>query len=81
MSRQEPIEQSWMPRTKLGLLVQEGKIATLGEIFESGFKIREAEIVRSPFSCAFIICADIFLLLIRGAINSMSPLIRVFLRA
>ncbi len=47
MSRQEPIEQSWMPRTKLGLLVQEGKIATLGEIFESGFKIREAEIVRT----------------------------------
>ncbi|MCP8308238.1 MAG: 30S ribosomal protein S5 [archaeon] len=38
--------QSWMPRTRLGNLVVEGKIASLEEIFESGMKIKEPEIVK-----------------------------------
>ncbi len=37
--------EEWSPRTKLGRLVQEGKISTLEEIFTEGLKIHEPEIV------------------------------------
>lgn len=35
----------WVPRTKLGRMVLEGKVSSLEEIFASGLKIREPEIV------------------------------------
>lgn len=38
--------ETWMPRTRLGNLVAEGKITSLEEIFESGMKIKESEIVK-----------------------------------
>lgn len=44
-SRQER-EEVWIPRTKLGKLVAEGKVTSLDEIFQTGQKIREAEIVK-----------------------------------
>ena len=37
-------KESWVPKTKLGNLVKEGKI-TLEDIFNSGYKIKEPEIV------------------------------------
>ena len=40
-------KQSWTPRTKLGMLVQSGKINSLSTIFEQGYRIREPEIVRT----------------------------------
>ena len=46
-SRREPQEeQPWIPRTKLGTLVNEGKVTSLDEIFRSGQRVRESEIVR-----------------------------------
>ena len=39
-------EEVWVPRTKLGKLVNEGKIVSLDEIFKGGQRIRESEIVR-----------------------------------
>ncbi len=44
MSKQ--VIQPWTPRTRLGNLVVEGKITSLEEIFESGMKIKEPEIVK-----------------------------------
>jgi small subunit ribosomal protein S5 len=44
--RREEEEEVWVPRTKLGKLVNEGKITSLDEIFRSGQRIREAEIVK-----------------------------------
>lgn len=38
--------QPWIPKTRLGVLVSTGKITSLEEIFESGQKIKESEIVR-----------------------------------
>ncbi len=38
-------EQIWVPRTKLGRLVNEGKIASLDDIFVQGYRIQEPEIV------------------------------------
>jgi len=35
----------WVPRTRLGRLVQEGKITSISEIFSQGLKIQESEIV------------------------------------
>ncbi len=40
----ERIEE-WVPRTRLGRLVLEGKISSLEEIFSEGYKIREPQIV------------------------------------
>lgn len=37
----------WVPRTKLGMLVSTGKMSSLVEIFETGVKIKEPEIVRA----------------------------------
>ena len=42
--RAESLEE-WMPRTRLGRLVLEGKISSLEEAFAEGMKIREPEIV------------------------------------
>jgi small subunit ribosomal protein S5 len=39
-------QQPWTPKTRLGVLVSTGKITSLEEIFESGQKIKEPEIVR-----------------------------------
>lgn len=39
------IQETWVPRTSLGRMVLEGKIASLDEIFSQGYKIRESQIV------------------------------------
>lgn len=38
--------KDWQPRTVLGKLVLEGRITSLSEIFESGWRIKEPEIVK-----------------------------------
>lgn len=44
----EPKEKTvWNPRTKLGMLVQSGKITHLNSVFEMGYRIREPEIVKT----------------------------------
>lgn len=43
LEKQEP----WIPRTKLGKMVSEGRITSLEEIFRQGWKIREPEIVKT----------------------------------
>jgi small subunit ribosomal protein S5 len=45
--RYDEEEKIWRPKTRLGSLVSEGKITSLFEIFENGWKIREAEIVKA----------------------------------
>jgi small subunit ribosomal protein S5 len=50
MSRRERVKEgspSWAPKTKLGRLVAEGKLADLHEAFELGYKIKEPEIVKT----------------------------------
>jgi small subunit ribosomal protein S5 len=37
--------ESWAPRTRLGKMIQEGRITSMEEIFNEGQKIREPEIV------------------------------------
>lgn len=37
--------ETWVPRTKLGKMVLEGKISSMEELFMEGLKIRESEIV------------------------------------
>jgi small subunit ribosomal protein S5 len=37
--------ETWVPRTKLGKMVLDGKISSIEELFMEGLKIREAEIV------------------------------------
>ena len=38
-------EEEWKPRTKLGKMIQEGKISSIEEVFTEGLKIREPQIV------------------------------------
>jgi small subunit ribosomal protein S5 len=45
--RYESEEKIWSPKTRLGLMVSAGKITSLFEIFENGWKIKEAEIVKT----------------------------------
>ncbi len=45
--RYEEAEKVWTPRTRLGLLVSTGKITSMNEIFENGWKIKEPEIVKT----------------------------------
>jgi len=47
LSGEEHLErlEEWTPRTRLGRLVQQGKISSIEEIFAEGLKIREPEIV------------------------------------
>ncbi len=37
--------ESWVPRTRLGKMIQEGKISSMEEVFAEGQKIKEPEIV------------------------------------
>jgi len=37
--------EEWVPRTRLGKMIQEGKISSIEEVFAEGQKIREPEIV------------------------------------
>lgn len=37
--------ESWVPRTRLGKMIQEGKISSIEEVFAEGQKIKEPEIV------------------------------------
>jgi small subunit ribosomal protein S5 len=43
-SRDEKVE-GWMPRTRLGKMINEGEISSIEEVFMEGLKIREPEIV------------------------------------
>jgi small subunit ribosomal protein S5 len=44
--RRDDAAEVWVPKTKLGTLVNDGKISSLEEIFRSGQRVREAEIVK-----------------------------------
>ncbi len=44
--REREPEPPWVPKTRLGTLVSTGKITSLEEIFESGQRIKEAEIIK-----------------------------------
>lgn len=37
--------ENWVPRTRLGKLIQEGRLSSIEEVFSEGQKIREPEIV------------------------------------
>ena len=43
--RQPEPEKIWLPRTRLGTLVQSGSVQSLDTIFQNGWKIKEYEIV------------------------------------
>ena len=47
--RSEPSEnlEQWVPRTRLGKMIQEGRITSIEEVFMAGLKIREPQIVNS----------------------------------
>ncbi len=45
--RYEEEPKVWKPKTRLGLLVSTGKVTTLNEVFENGWKIKEPEIVKT----------------------------------
>lgn len=48
MSRaEEESTGSWVPRTSLGKMVLDGRITTIDEVFNQGYKIHEVEIVDS----------------------------------
>ncbi len=40
-------EVPWIPRTRLGKMVAEGKITSLEEIFQLGYKVKEPEMVKA----------------------------------
>lgn len=44
-TRQEQ-HTEWSPRTSLGMLVNDGKINSMDQVYENGLRIQEAEIVR-----------------------------------
>lgn len=39
------VSETWIPKTSLGKMIQEGRISSIEEIFVEGLKIREPEIV------------------------------------
>lgn len=43
-SRSKNLEQ-WVPKTRLGKMIQEGKISSIEEVFMAGLQIRESQIV------------------------------------
>jgi small subunit ribosomal protein S5 len=47
LSQKEKELANWTPKTELGKLVKNGKITTMDEVFEKGYKIKEPEIVDS----------------------------------
>jgi small subunit ribosomal protein S5 len=44
--RREREQAPWTPKTRLGVLVATGKITSMEEIFESGQRVKEADIVK-----------------------------------
>ena len=46
-SDRKPNLEEWVPKTRLGKMIQEGKIATIEDVFLSGIKISESQIVDS----------------------------------
>jgi small subunit ribosomal protein S5 len=44
--RRDEETEVWVPKTKLGRIINEGKVTSLEEIFRSGQRVREAEIVK-----------------------------------
>ncbi len=42
----EPVPEDWQPKTRLGMLVKEGKIASIYDIFMKGYVVKEPEIIR-----------------------------------
>jgi len=44
--RRQPEEAPWIPKTKLGMLVSSGKINSMKEIYENGYRIQEAGIIK-----------------------------------
>lgn len=44
--RREREQAPWSPKTRLGVLVATGKITSMEEIFESGQRVKEADIVK-----------------------------------
>ena len=42
--RENPLD-SWVPKTRLGRMVQEGQISSIYEIFEESYRIKEVEII------------------------------------
>ena len=47
--RQPEPEKIWLPRTRLGTLVQSGSVQSLDTIFQNGWKIKEYEIVLKSY--------------------------------
>jgi len=45
VKRRDQKERTWIPQTRLGKSIVEGKISSIEEIFREGLKIREPEIV------------------------------------
>jgi small subunit ribosomal protein S5 len=43
--RRREVSETWVPKTSLGRMIQEGRISSMEEIFVEGLKIREPEIV------------------------------------
>jgi len=43
--RQEEVLESWKPKTQLGMMVLEGQISSVSEIFMEGYPIKEVEII------------------------------------
>ena len=37
--------ETWVPKTRLGKMIQEGKVTTIEDVFLSGMKISEPQIV------------------------------------
>lgn len=44
--RREREQAPWSPKTRLGVLVASGKVTSMEEIFESGQRVKEADIVK-----------------------------------
>ena len=44
--RREPVEVEWIPKTNLGKKVASAEITTMEEIYEKGYRIQEAGIVK-----------------------------------
>lgn len=40
--REKTHSEEWLPRTRLGKMIQEGKVTSIDEVFLSGLKISEA---------------------------------------
>ena len=43
--RRREVSETWVPKTSLGRMIQEGRISSMEEIFVEGLKVREPEIV------------------------------------